>query len=164
MPTWAGMVDVALVIDAFSRRILGWRAADHMRTGLVLDALEMAVWTRAKEGHRDLAGLVHHNDAGSQYTSIAFTTRLSEAGIDPSVGSVGDAYDNALAESTIGIYQTELVRLHRPRARSRPRRSRHPRLVHWYNTERGHSSIDDLTPIRAEEAHYTHKTSLTEAA
>lgn len=93
VPTWSGMVYTAFVFDVLSRRILGWRVATSMTTDLVLDTLEMAVWTRAKDGHRDLSGLVHHTDAGSQYTSIAFTQRLVEAGVDASVGSVGDAYE-----------------------------------------------------------------------
>ncbi len=84
---------VAFVIDAFSRRILGWRAATSMRTALVLDALEMAIWARGRQGVTDLAGLVHHNDAGSQYTSIAFTERLAACGVDASVGTVADAYE-----------------------------------------------------------------------
>jgi transposase InsO family protein len=109
VPTWSGMVYVAFVFDVHSRRILGWRAATSMRTDLVLDCLEMAMWTRRTEGVVDLSGLVHHTDAGSQYTSIAFTDRLLECGIDASVGSVGDAYDNALAESQIGLYKTELI-------------------------------------------------------
>ena len=87
------MVYVAFVFDVYSRRILGWRAATNMRKELVLDALEMAVWTRARDGVTDLTGLVHHTDAGSQYTSIKFTERLAEAGAAPSVGTVGDAYD-----------------------------------------------------------------------
>jgi putative transposase len=91
VPTWAGMVYVAFVIDAYARRILGWRVATSMTTALVLDALEHTVWTRRRDGVADLAGLVHHNDAANQYTSIAFTERLAEAGIDPSVGSVGDS-------------------------------------------------------------------------
>jgi putative transposase len=91
VPTWSGMVYVAFVIDAYARRILGWRAATTMTTALVLDALDQAVWTRHRDGIKDLAGLIHHNDAGSQYTSIAFTDRLTEAGIDASVGSVGDS-------------------------------------------------------------------------
>jgi putative transposase len=99
------MVYVAFVIDAYSRRILGWRAATTMKTTLVLDALEQAVWTRHQAGIVEFDGLIHHNDAGSQYTSIAFTERLAEAGAAPSVGSVGDAYDNALAESLIGAVQ-----------------------------------------------------------
>jgi putative transposase len=81
-----------------------------MKTALVLDALEQAVWTRGRDGIADLSGLVHHTDAGSQYTSIAFTERLAEAGIDPSVGSIGDAFDNALAESVIGLFKTELIK------------------------------------------------------
>ena len=93
VPTWSGMVYVAFVIDAYSRRILGWRAATSMRTALVLDALEHAVWTRTRDGAADLGGLICHHDAGSQYTSIAYTERLADAGIDPSVGSVGDAYE-----------------------------------------------------------------------
>lgn len=103
------MVYVAFVFDVFSRMIVGWRAATSMTTDLVLDCLEMAVWARAKTGVSDLSGLVHHTDAGSQYTSFAFTDRLVEAGVDPSIGSVGDAYDNALAESQIGLYKTELI-------------------------------------------------------
>jgi putative transposase len=104
VPTRSGMVYVAFVLDAYSRRILGWRAATSMRTGLVLDALEQAVWTRTRDGIADLSGLVHHTESG-QYTSIAFTERLAQAGIDPSVGSVGDAFDNALAESVIGLFR-----------------------------------------------------------
>ena len=91
--TWSGMVYVAFIFDVFSRRIVGWRAATKMTTDLVLDALEHAIWTRRQAGITDLTGLVHHTDAGSQYTSFAFTSRLIEAGVDPSVGSVGDAYD-----------------------------------------------------------------------
>jgi putative transposase len=113
--TWAGMVYVAFVFDVFSRRILGWRAAaTRMTTPLVLDTLEMALWTRAKDGVTDLTGLVHHTDAGSQYTSIAFPQRLLDEGVDASVGSVGDAYDNALAESQIGIYKSELIHPYGP--------------------------------------------------
>ena len=110
VPTWAGTVYVAFIIDVFSRMICGWRAATSMDTTLVLDTLEHAIWTRRQSGVADLAGLVHHTDAGSQYTSFAFTTRLVEAGVDASVGSAGDAYDNALAESLIGAYKTELIR------------------------------------------------------
>jgi putative transposase len=97
--TWSGTVYVAFVLDAYSQRILGWRPATSMRTDLVLDALEMAIWTGSRQGIPDPTGLVHHTDAGSQYTSIAFTERLAAGGAAPSVRSVGDAYDNALAES-----------------------------------------------------------------
>src|SRR5262249_47815519 len=95
VPTWSGMVYVAFVIDAYSRRIVGWRAATSMRTALVLDALEQAIWTRQRGGASSMAGLVCHHDAGSQYTSLAFTERLAAAGAQPSVGTVGDAYDKA---------------------------------------------------------------------
>jgi len=108
------MVYVAFVIDAYSRRILGWRAAASMRTALVLDALEQAIWTRQQAGITEFGGLVHHTDAGAQYTSIAFTERLAHAGAAPSVGSVGDVYDHALAESVIGLL---------PRPTTQPRMS-----------------------------------------
>ena len=107
--TWSGWVYVAFVFDAHSRRILGWRAATSMTTPLVLDCLDMALWARRCEGVTAFTGLTHHTDAGSVYTSIAFTDRLIDEGIDPSVGSVGDAYDNSLAESQIGLYKSELI-------------------------------------------------------
>ena len=112
--TWSGTAYVAFVIDAYAGRILGWRAATSMRTALVLDAIEQAIWTRRREGVTDLAGLTHHHDNGSQYASIAFTERLAGAGIDISVGAVGDALDNALAESVIGLFKTELIRRRGP--------------------------------------------------
>lgn len=113
--TWSGWVYVAFVFDAHSRRILGWRAATSMTTPLVLDCLDMALWTRRREGVAGFAGLTHHTDAGSVYTSIAFTDRLIDEGIDASVGSVGDAYDNSLAESQIGLYKSELIHHEGPR-------------------------------------------------
>ena len=164
VPTWQGMVYVAFVFDVFSRRILGWRAATSMTTDLVLDTLDMAVWTRDKDGQTDLSGLVHHTDAGSQYTSIAFTERLLEAGVDASVGSVGDAYDNALAESQIGLDKTELINPDGPW-----RDREHVEIetldwVFWFNNDRPHESIDDLTPVKVEQIHYTHRTGLAEAS
>jgi len=114
MPTWSGTVYVAFVIEAYARRILGWRAATSMRTALVLDTIEQAIWTRRREGVTDLAGLTHHHANGSQYASIAFTERLAGAGIDISVGAVGAALDNALAESVIGLFKTELIRRRGP--------------------------------------------------
>ena len=162
-PTWSGMVYVAFVFDVFSRRILGWRATTKMTTPLVLDCLEQAIWTRGKHGASDLSGLVHHTDAGSQYTSIAFTDRLVAAGIDASVGSVGDAYDNALAESQIGLFKSELIWPHGP---WRDRDHLEPAVlewVHWFNTERPHESIDDLTPVQVEDLHYRYRASLAEA-
>jgi len=152
--TWSGTVYVAFVFDVFSRRILGWRAATTMTTDLVLDTLEMAIWTRSRDGALDLSGLVHHNDAGSQYTSFAFTERLIAAGVDASVGSVGDAYDNALAESQIGIYKTELIRPQGPWRDVENVEHATLEWVDWFNRERTHESIDDLTPIQVEEIHY----------
>ena len=108
--TWSGFVYVALVIDAFSRFLVGWQASRSLRTDLALDALEMAIWRRQAQ----LEGLVHHSDRGSQYLSIRYTERLAEAGAVTSVGSRGDSYDNALAETIIGLYKTELVRRRGP--------------------------------------------------
>ena len=152
--TFAGTVYVAFVFDAFSRRVVGWRAATRMTTDLVLDTLEMAIWTRGRAGVSDLAGLVHHNDAGSQYTSFAFTSRLIDAGVDASVGSVGDAYDNALAESQIGIYKTELIGPEGPWRDLEDVEYATLEWVDWFNNERPHESVDDLTPIQVEEVHY----------
>lgn len=152
--TWSGTVYVAFIFDVFSRRIVGWRAATTMTTDFVLDTLEHAIWTRSQSGVHDLSGLVHHTDAGSQYTSFAFTTRLLEAGVDASVGSVGDAYDNALAESQIGIYKTELIRPEGPWRDVEHVEIETLNWVHWFNHERTHESVDDLTPVEVEAAHY----------
>jgi putative transposase len=161
-PTWAGTVYVAFVIDAFSRRILGWRAATSMRTDLVLDALEMAIWTRARAGVADLSGLVHHTDAGSQYTSIRFTERLAQAGAAPSVGSVGDAYDNALAETEIGLFKTELIRRGGPWRGFDDVEIETLEWVDWFNNRRLHSACSDLTPTEYEHLHYRQQPALAE--
>jgi putative transposase len=158
--SWAGTVYVAFVIDAYARRIVGWRADTTMRTSLVLDAVEMAIWTRDRDGVADLAGLIHHNDAGSQYTSIAFTERLIEAGVDPSVGSVGDAYDNAVAESTIGLYKTELIKNYGPWRNRDHVEIATLEYVDWYNHRRPHSAAADLPPADFEalyDANQTHR-------
>jgi transposase InsO family protein len=105
--TWRGFVYVAFVIDAFARRIVGWRASNSLRTDLALDALEQALYDRCVNTN---TSLVHHGDHGRQYLSIRYTERLAEAGFEPSVGSVGDSYDNALVESIIGLYKTEVIR------------------------------------------------------
>lgn len=105
--TWSRVVYVAFVIDVFSRRIVGWKADTTMKTSLVLDTLQMALWSRGRQGLPVCAGMIHHHDNGSQYTSFAFSSRLLEAGVDASVGSVGDGYDNALAETTIGLQDGE---------------------------------------------------------
>lgn len=153
-PTWTGMVYVAFVIDAYARRIIGWRAARRMTTDLVLDALEHALFTRRQEGTTDLSGLVAHSDAGSQYVSIAMTQRLVDEGIDPSVGSVGDAYDNALAETTVGSFKNELIRRQGPWRDVNHVEVETLQWIDWFNTERPHEYLDDLTPAQAEALHY----------
>jgi putative transposase len=164
VPTWAGMVYVAFVIDAYSRRILGWRAATTMRTSLVLDALEQALWTRRRDGNRDLAGLVHHTDAGSQYTSIAFTERLAAAGVSASVGTVGDAYDNALAESVIGLFKTELIKPAGPWRTTEQVEIATLNYVDWFNQRRLYETCGDIPPAELEAAYYRHNSSLAEAS
>jgi putative transposase len=161
--TRSGTVYVAHIVDVFSRRVIGWKAATTMTTPLVLDALEMAMWARRTEGVTDLTGLVHHNDAGTQYTSIAFTQALIEAGIDASVGSVGDAYDNALAETHMGLFKSELIGSYGPWQGLHDVEAATLDWVDWFNTARPHGSIQDLTPIQAEQTHYTHRTRLAEA-
>jgi putative transposase len=153
-PTWTGMVYVAFVLDAYARRIIGWRVARRMTTDLVLDALEHALFTRRQEGTTDLSGLVAHSDAGSQYVSIAMTQRLVDEGIDPSVGSVGDAYDNALAETTVGSFKNELIRREGPWRDVNHVEVETLQWVDWFNTERPHEYLDDLTPAQAEQLHY----------
>jgi len=163
VPTWSGMVYVAFVLDAYSRRILGWRAARSMKTTLVLDALEQAVWTRTREGVVDLSGLVHHTDAGSQYTSIAFTERLAQIGIDPSVGSVGDAYDNALAESVIGLFKTELIKPGGPWRTVEQVEVATLEYLDWFNHRRLFQACGDIPPAELEHAYHRHHTALAEA-
>jgi putative transposase len=163
VPTWSGMVYVAFVIDAYSRRILGWRTATSMRTSLVLDALEMAIWARGRHGVTDLSGLIHHHDAGSQYTSIAFTERLAAAGVDASVGSIADAYDNALAESTIGLFKTELIKPGGPWRSCDQVEIATLEYVDWYNHRRLHSGAADLPPALFEALHQPTEPRLAEA-
>ena len=152
--TWSGTVYVAFVLDAHSRRILGWRAARSMRTELVLDALEQAIWTRSREGVTDLSGLVCHNDAGSQYTSIAFTERLAAAGAAPSVGTVGDALDNALAETHIGLFKTELIHRCGPWKGLDDVELATLEWVDWHNNRRLLTACHDLTPVEYEQVFY----------
>lgn len=152
--TQSGTVYTAFVLDVFSRRILGWKTDTTMTTSLVLDTLEMALDTRKNEGKTDFTGLIHHNDAGSQYTSMVFTDRLLEAGIDASVGSVADAYDNALAESTIGLYKTELIDTDGPWHGRNDVELATMDWVHFFNHDRPHEALDDLTPTHAEEVYY----------
>jgi putative transposase len=163
VPTWTGMVYVAFVIDAYSRRILGWRAARSMQTALVLDALEQALWTRRRDGAGDLAGLVHHTDAGSQYTSIAFTERLAAAGVSGSVGTVGDAYDNALAESVIGLFKTELIKPRGPWRTAEQVELATLEYVDWFNHRRLYEACGDIPPAELEAAYYSQNAVLAEA-
>ena len=164
VPAWTGMVYVAFVIDAYSRRILGWRAATSMRTSLVLDALEQALWARRRDGRGSLAGLVHHTDAGSQYTSIAFTERLAAAGAQPSVGTVGDAYDNALAESVIGLFKTELIKPGTPWRTAEQVELATLGYVDWFNHNRLFEACGDIPPAELEAAYYRQNTGLPEAS
>ena len=154
--TWAGVAYVCFITDAYSRMIVGWRVATHMRTSMVLDALEMARWRRGTR----LEGLVAHSDAGSQFTSVRYGEHLAELGAVPSIGSVGDSFDNALAETVNGLYKTELIR----GPDQGPWRSVDDvelatlGWVHWYNTQRLHSYLGDVPPIEYEEAHYAQLT------
>ena len=150
--TLAGFVYVSFVTDVFSRRILGWRVSTAKTTPLVLSALEQALFTRRRADVRFTAtGLVFHSDAGSQYTSLAFTEALIDAGITGSIGSVGDALDNALMESTIGLYKTEVISRN-PRSWIGARAVEHATAewVHWYNTSRLHGSIGLIPPVEYE--------------
>lgn len=162
--TWTGWAYVAFVFDAHSRRIHGWRAATRMTTPLVLDCLEMALFIRRREGVAGFAGLTHHTDAGSVYTSIAFTERLADEHIDPSVGSVGDAYDNSLAESQIGLYKSELIHLEGPWRDVAHVEAATAEWVSWFNNERMHGSLDDLTPLEIEQIDYARHQPLETAA
>lgn len=146
--THSGWVYVAFIIDVFSRRVVGWQASHSLRTDLALDALEMAIWSRRGE---DLDGLTHHSDRGVQYLAFRYTERLAEAGLHASVGSRGDSYDNALAESFNGLYKTELIRKDGPWYGLEDVEHATMEYVHWFNTERLHGSIGNLAPALFEE-------------
>ena len=147
--TWSGFVYVAFVIDAFARRIIGWRVARSMHTALVLDALEQALWARS--GAR---GVVHHSDRGCQYLSIRYSERLAEAGVEPSVGSVGDSYDNALAETIIGLYKTEVVHHRGPWRSLDAVEYATLEWVDWFNHRRLLESIGNVPPAELEAAYH----------
>ena len=151
--TWSGWVYVAFVVDAYARRILGWRSGTTMTTQLVLDALEQAIWTRQREGH-DLSGLVHHSDRGSQYTSIALSERLDQAGIAASVGSVGSSYDNALAETINGLFKTELVKPRGPWTGVDAVEFATAEWVDGFNHRRLYEHCGDIPPAELEQAYY----------
>jgi putative transposase len=151
---WSGIVYVAFVVDVYSRAVVGWSAAAHKRAKLVLDALQMALWRRDRDGRSPGPGLVHHSDAGSQYTSFMFTTHLLEAGIDASIGSVGDAYDNALMESMIGLYKTELIKPCGPWRSLAGVELATAEYLDWYNNKRLHTAIGGIPPAEHEAAYY----------
>jgi putative transposase len=148
--TWQGFVYVAFVIDAFARRIVGWRVSRSAETGFVLDALEQALYDRRPFLH----GLVHHSDRGSQYVSIRYTERLAEAGIEPSVGSVGDSYDNALAETVIGLFKTEVIRRRGPWRHAEAVEFATLEWVDWFNHRRLLEPIGNIPPAEAEARYY----------
>ena len=152
MATWSGFVYVAFVIDVFARHIIGWRVARSMRAELVLDALEQAVWSRS-----GIEGVVHHSDRGSQYLSIRYSERLAEVAAQPSVGSVGDSYDNALAETIIGLYKTELIHHRGPWRNLETVEYATLEWVDWFNNRRLLESIGNVPPAEFE-ASYDHST------
>ena len=147
--TWAGFVYVAFVIDVFARRIIGWRVARSMQAELVLDALEQALWSRSAT-----KGVVHHSDRGSQYLSIRYSERLTEAGAQPSVGSVGDSYDHALAETIIGLYKTELIHRRGPWRHLEAVEYATLEWVDWFNHRRVLEPIGNVPPAELEAAYY----------
>jgi putative transposase len=147
--TWSGFVYVAFVIDAYARRIVGWRVSRTAEASFVLDALEQAIHAR-RPGH----GLIHHSDRGAQYLSIRYTERLGEAGIAPSVGSVGDSYDNALAETVIGLFKTEVIRRRGPWRTIEPVEFATLEWVDWFNHRRILEPIGNIPPAEAEARFY----------
>ena len=157
--TWRGPVYVAFVIDVFSRRIVGWRVWHSLRTDLVLDALEQALHARRPE-----VGLIHHSDRGSQYLSIRYGERLAEAGIAPSVGSVGDSYDNAMAETVIGLYKTELINHRGPWHHLDDVEYDTLEWVDWFNHRRLLQPIGDIPPVEFEQCYYNQLEGQTKAA
>jgi putative transposase len=147
IPTWAGFLYLAVVLDAFSRRIVGWAMANHLRTELVLEALDMAVWRRRPND------VIHHSDQGCQYTSIAFGSRCRQAGVRPSMGSVGDCYDNAMCESFFATLECELLDRSRFHTHVEARAVIFDFIEGWYNTHRRHSALDYHSPIDYERKH-----------
>ena len=147
--TWRGFAYVAFIIDVFARMIVGWRASSSLRTDLALDALEQALWARPVT-----EGLVHHSDRGVQYVSIRYSQRLAEAGIEPSVGTVGDSYDNAMAESVIGLYKTEVIRRGGPWRNLETVELATLEWVDWFNNRRLLEPIGYIPPVELEMAYY----------
>jgi putative transposase len=152
--TWSGFAYAAFVIDCYSRMIVGWQVTNHLRTDLALDALEQAIWARNER----LDGLIHHSDRGTQYLSIRYTERLADEGAVASVGSRGDSYDNAVAESTIGLYKTELILRCAPWRGVEDLELATLDYVHWFNHHRLHGAAENLPPAEHEAAYYRHST------
>ena len=144
VPTWAGFLYLAVVLDAWSRRVVGWAMATHLRTEIVLEALNMALTQRRP------AKVVHHSDQGCQYTAIAFGQRCRETGVRPSMGSVGDAYDNAMCESFFATLECELLDRHRFQTQAEARMAIFEFIEGWYNPHRRHSALDYNSPINYE--------------
>ncbi len=147
IPTWAGFVYLAVVLDVWSRRIVSWAMASHLRTELVLNALNMAI------GQRQPQQVIHHSDQGSQYTSIAFGKRCREAQIRPSMGSVGDCYDNALCESFFATLECELIDRRSFQSKAEARMALFTFIEGWYNPPRRHSALGNQSPMRFEKKH-----------
>ena len=165
--TWSGFVYVAFVVDVYAQRIVGWHAATDRRTDLVLTPLRIALWDRCRQGHPVSQGeLLHHSDAGSQYTSIRFTEHLALEGIAPSIGTVGDAYDNGLMESLIGLFKTEAITTtvfhDGPYKTIADIEYATAGWVDWYNHRRLHGSLAMNTPHEYEQAHYAAEQSLSQ--
>jgi putative transposase len=158
--TWAGFVYVAFVIDVYARRIVGWRVSRSAEAGFVLDALEQALHERRPVR----GGLVHHSDRGGQYVSLRYTQRLAEAGIEPSVGSVGDSYDNALAETVIGLFKAEVIRRRGPWRSFETVEYATLEWVEWFNTRRLLEPIGNIPPAEAEARYYEQTETLSVAA
>lgn len=146
IPTWAGFLYLAVVLDAWSRKIVGWKMASHLRTELVLDALDMAIRLRQP------VEVIHHSDKGSQYTSLAFGHRCRAAGVRPSTGSVGDSYDNAMCESFFATLKHELTRRHTFKTKAQAEMAIFEFIEGFYNTRRRHSALDYKSPIKYEQA------------
>ena len=144
VPTWSGFLFVAIVLDVYSRRVVGWAMATHLRTELVLDALNMAIY------RRNPTNVIHHSDQGTQYTSIAFSLRCKEAGVRPSMGSVGDCYDNAMCESFNAILECELLVKHRFKTPREASLAVFDFIEGFYNPRRRHTSIGSISPIEYE--------------
>jgi transposase InsO family protein len=159
--TWSGFVYVAFVIDAFARRIVGWRASRVAHASFVLDALDQALHER-RPGQG--SGLVHHSDRGSQYLALRYTKQLAEAGIEPSVGSVGDSYDNALAESIIGLFKAEVIHRRGPWRSFEAVEYATLEWVAWFNHRRLLEPIGNIPPAEAEARYYEQRKTLSVAA